>query len=129
MVPPGLLILATPIIVGVLFGVTAVAGLLAGTISSAICVAISMSNSGGAWDNAKKYVEKGAISANGVVQKKGSDWHKAVVIGDTVGDPCKDTSGPALNIVMKLSSIISLVLADFFISINNGKGLVNWQPA
>jgi Na+/H+-translocating membrane pyrophosphatase len=86
-----------------------------------------MSNAGGAWDNSKKYVEKGALSINGVVQKKGSELHKAAVVGDTVGDPFKDTSGPSLNIVMKLMAVLSLVFADFFMSINNGGGLINWQ--
>jgi inorganic pyrophosphatase len=87
-------------------------------------MAISSSNTGGAWDNAKKYVEKGSVSIDGVVQGKGSELHKAAVVGDTVGDPLKDTSGPALNIVMKLMAILSLVFADFFLSINNGKGLL-----
>merc|ERR1711966_203498 len=86
-------------------------------------MAISSSNTGGAWDNAKKYVEKGSVSIDGVVQGKGSELHKAAVVGDTVGDPLKDTSGPALNIVMKLMAILSLVFADFFHSINEGKGL------
>ena len=98
-------------------------GLLAGAISSSIQMAISASNTGGAWDNAKKYVEKGALIIDGVVQRKGSEIHKAAVVGDTVGDPLKDTSGPALNIVMKLMAILALVFADFFISINDGKGL------
>jgi len=129
MIPPGILILSAPILTGVLFGVPAVAGLLAGAISSSACCALSMSNAGGAWDNAKKYVEKGGIVINGVVQKKGTDYHKAVVVGDTVGDPFKDTSGPSLNIVMKLMAVTSLVFVDLFMSINNGNGLVNWQEA
>ena len=127
MIPPGLLIMFTPIVTGVLFGTSAVAGLLAGAISSSVQLALSMSNAGGAWDNAKKYVEKGGVIYNGEVQKKGSELHKAAVTGDTVGDPFKDTSGPALNIVMKLMAVLSLVFADFFMSINNGQGLVHWK--
>ena len=123
MVAPAVLVMSTPLLFGIFFGVDAVAGLLAGAISSSIQMAISASNTGGAWDNAKKYVEKGALIIDGVVQRKGSEIHKAAVVGDTVGDPLKDTSGPALNIVMKLMAILALVFADFFISINNGKGL------
>jgi inorganic pyrophosphatase len=127
MIPPGILIMFTPILTGVLFGTSAVAGLLAGAISSSIQLALAMSNAGGAWDNAKKYVEKGGVVVDGVVQKKGSELHKAAVTGDTVGDPFKDTSGPALNIVMKLMAVLSLVFADFFMSINNGDGLIHWK--
>jgi inorganic pyrophosphatase len=123
MVAPAVLVMSTPLLFGIFLGVDAVAGLLAGAISSSIQMAISASNTGGAWDNAKKYVEKGALIIDGVVQRKGSEIHKAAVVGDTVGDPLKDTSGPALNIVMKLMAILALVFADFFISINNGKGL------
>jgi H(+)-translocating pyrophosphatase len=126
MVAPAILVMGAPIATGVVFGSAAVGGLLAGAISSAIQMAISASNTGGAWDNAKKYVEKGCVMVNGVVQGKGSELHKAAVTGDTVGDPLKDTSGPALNIVMKLMAILSLVFADFFKSINNGKGLIHW---
>jgi len=134
MIPPGLLILASPILVGGLFGVEALSGLLVGSMVSAVQLAISQSNTGGAWDNAKKYVEKGCVSIEGkdgrrVVQGKGSDIHKAAVIGDTVGDPLKDTSGPALNIVMKLQAILSLVFADFFMSVNCGKGYFNVPSA
>ncbi|KAH9254576.1 V-type H(+)-translocating pyrophosphatase [Batrachochytrium salamandrivorans] len=127
MVPPAILILSTPILTGVLFGTGAVAGLLAGAIASSVQLAIAMSNAGGAWDNSKKFVEKGMVVVNGQAQKKGSEWHKSVVVGDTVGDPFKDTSGPALNIVMKLMAVLSLVFADFFMSINSGKGLIHWK--
>jgi inorganic pyrophosphatase len=129
MIAPAILIIVTPILTGIFFGSSGVCGLLAGAISSSIQLAISSSNAGGAWDNAKKYVESGALIVNGVVQKKGSECHKAAVVGDTVGDPFKDTSGPALNIVMKLMAILSLVFADFFVSINSGRGVINWhQP-
>eukprot|EP00330_Aristerostoma_sp_ATCC50986_P001021 CAMPEP_0114592652 /NCGR_PEP_ID=MMETSP0125-20121206/14428_1 /TAXON_ID=485358 ORGANISM="Aristerostoma sp., Strain ATCC 50986" /NCGR_SAMPLE_ID=MMETSP0125 /ASSEMBLY_ACC=CAM_ASM_000245 /LENGTH=101 /DNA_ID=CAMNT_0001791409 /DNA_START=1 /DNA_END=306 /DNA_ORIENTATION=- len=77
-------------------------------------MAISSSNTGGAWDNAKKYIEAGKLKDGDVIKKKGSDEHKAAVIGDTVGDPLKDTSGPSLNILVKLSAILSLVFAPFF---------------
>merc|ERR1719450_208619 len=99
--------------------------MLVGSITSAVQLAISQSNTGGAWDNAKKYVEKGQVVVNGIVQGKGSELHKAAVAGDPVGDPLKDTSGPALNIVMKLQSILALVFADFFMSLNCGQGYLN----
>lgn len=127
MIPPGILIMFTPILTGIFFGTSAVAGLLAGAIASSVQLALALSNAGGAWDNAKKYVEKGGVVLNGIVQKKGSDVHKACVTGDTIGDPAKDTSGPSLNIVMKLMAVLSLVFADFFMSINNGDGLINWK--
>ena len=123
MVPPAVLVMTTPLAFGIFLGVDSVAGMLAGAIVSSIQMAISSSNTGGAWDNAKKYVEKGQVMVDGVVQRKGSDIHKAAVVGDTVGDPLKDTSGPALNIVMKLMAILALVFADFFKSINSGRGL------
>jgi len=198
MIAPGALVICTPILVGMLFGVEAVAGLLTGAISSSVQMAISMSNTGGAWDNAKKYTEKGELNGwfpyrdgrpiesdwydkanqnhgdaclTQVVRIGGSNkevpikqWltdlqrtdvakynkimsgdlpvecndgrrviyagkksaaHAGAVVGDTVGDPLKDTSGPALNIVMKLMAIISVVFADFFMSINTGNGLLN----
>jgi len=198
MIPPGLLVILSPILVGTFFGVEAVAGLLTGATASSVQLAISMSNTGGAWDNAKKYTEKGELNGwfpfrdgrpiaknwyeqaaknNGdscLVQRvrmggadkevpikqwlsdlqrtdaakynkimagdepvetadgrnviyagKKSAAHAAAVVGDTVGDPLKDTSGPALNIVMKLMAIISVVFADFFMSINHGGGLFN----
>jgi len=124
MIAPAILVMLTPLLFGILLGTDAVAGLLAGSIVSAIQMAISASNTGGAWDNAKKYVESGKCVINGEVQRKGGEVHKAAVVGDTVGDPLKDTSGPALNIVMKLMAILSLVFADFFKSINNGHGLL-----
>merc|ERR1711908_240577 len=125
MVAPGLLVILSPIACGTVFGVMGVSGMLVGAITSAVQLAISQSNTGGAWDNAKKYVEKGQVVIDRVVQGKGTELHKAAVAGDTVGDPLKDTSGPALNIVMKLQAIISLVFADFFMSLNCGQGLLD----
>jgi inorganic pyrophosphatase len=147
MVPPAILVMTAPIATGMFFGVEAVVGLLAGGMASGVQLAISASNTGGAWDNAKKYVEKGGLYIDmpkrdevtgeiirdefgspilvPVRQRKGSECHKAAVVGDTVGDPLKDTSGPALNILMKLMAILSLVFADFFMSINNGQGYLN----
>ena len=123
MVPPGAMVIFTPLLTGILFGVNAVSGLLVGSLIASVQLAISMSNSGGAWDNAKKYIEK--ASPDSELQGKGSDIHKAAVVGDTVGDPFKDTSGPALNIVMKLMAVLSLVFADTFYAFNNGGGLFN----
>ena len=110
MIAPGILIMGTPLLAGFLFGVQAVAGILAGSLVAGGVLAIASSNSGGAWDNAKKYIEKGNHGG------KGSDCHKAAVVGDTVGDPLKDTSGPSLNILIKLSAILSLVFAPFFVN-------------
>ena len=90
-------------------GVGGVMGLLVGTLTCGFCVAIFMANAGGAWDNAKKYIEAGHLGG------KGSDAHKAAVVGDTVGDPFKDTSGPSLNILIKLMSIVSVVAAGFVV--------------
>merc|ERR1711976_789400 len=104
----------SPLVTGTLFGTYAVCGVLTGGLVSGIQLAISMSNTGGAWDNAKKYIEKAKPGSD--LGGKGSSIHKAAVVGDTVGDPLKDTSGPALNILMKLMAIISLVFADFFTS-------------
>jgi inorganic pyrophosphatase len=129
MVPPGLLVMLAPIVTGVFFGVEAVMGLLAGSMVSSVQLAISASNTGGAWDNAKKYIERPGENGEAVLGGKGSDCHKAAVIGDTVGDPLKDTSGPSLNILMKLMAIISVVFADFFVSINNGQGLLMTSAA
>jgi K(+)-stimulated pyrophosphate-energized sodium pump len=109
MIAPGVLILGTPLVAGLLFGVSSVAGVLVGSLVTGGVMAIASSNSGGAWDNAKKYIEAGNLGG------KGSDVHKAAVVGDTVGDPLKDTSGPSLNILIKLSAILSLVFAPFFV--------------
>lgn len=108
MIAPGLLVILTPLVVGFLFGVQMLAGLLIGALVVGVMLAVSMANSGGAWDNAKKYIETGVLGG------KGSDTHKAAVVGDTVGDPFKDTSGPSLNILIKLMAIISLVFAQAF---------------
>ena len=109
MVAPGILIMGAPLVTGFLFGIQALAGLLAGSLVAGGVLAISASNSGGAWDNAKKYIEAGNLGG------KGTENHKAAVVGDTVGDPLKDTSGPSLNILIKLSAILSLVFVPFFV--------------
>jgi inorganic pyrophosphatase len=113
MIAPGCLVILTPICIGLLFGPRAIAGLLPGALVSGVQMAISSSNTGGAWDNAKKFIEAEKLTENGIVKGKGSDEHKAAVIGDTVGDPLKDTSGPSLNILIKLSAILSLVFTPF----------------
>ena len=110
MIMPGLLAVLTPVVVGFLFGPEILGGLLAGVTVSGVLMAIFQSNAGGAWDNAKKMVEEG-VEVAGEVLGKGSDVHKATVVGDTVGDPFKDTSGPSLNILIKLMSVVSLVIA------------------
>jgi len=161
MILPGLLVLVSPIFTGIFFGVEAVCGLLSGALVSGVQMAISQSNTGGAWDNAKKYIGSGqlilqqpkadgtggtedfkvlkAYSADPVTElgrvqqtlPAGRNYgdcteeYAAAVCGDTVGDPLKDTSGPALNILMKLMAIISLVFSGFFLSINSGKGVFN----
>ena len=110
MVAPGLLAVVSPVVVGFVFGPETLGGLLAGVTVSGVLMAIFQSNSGGAWDNAKKMIEEG-FSIGGESLNKGSDAHKAAVVGDTVGDPFKDTSGPSLNILIKLMSVVSLVIA------------------
>lgn len=144
MILPGLLVIVTPLAIGLLFGNKAIAGYLAGVIVSGVQMAISSSNSGGAWDNAKKFIEGekleiGYDEKNNLDQKlkdemtdeenkkpnpkdrkvfhytKSSEPHKAAVVGDTVGDPLKDTSGPSLNILIKLSAIVSLVFGTYFL--------------
>ncbi len=99
---------------GFFFGPKALIGFLPGAIVSGVQMAVSASNTGGAWDNAKKYIEAGLMTDQGVVVKKGTEIHKSAVIGDTVGDPLKDTSGPSLNILIKLMAILSLVFCRYF---------------
>jgi K(+)-stimulated pyrophosphate-energized sodium pump len=110
MVFPSLLAIVVPIVTGVIFGVTGVIGLLVGGLSAGFVLAIFMANAGGAWDNAKKYVEEGNFGG------KGSEVHKATVVGDTVGDPFKDTSGPSLNILIKLMSMVAIVMAGLTVT-------------
>lgn len=124
MIAPGALVMLTPVIVGVLLGTHTLAGVLIGALVSGVQMAVSMSNTGGAWDNAKKYLEAGATEHSREIGGKGSDAHKAAVIGDTVGDPLKDTSGPSLNILVKLMAVESLVFAPFFASLSDGEGLL-----
>lgn len=109
MIAPGLLAIIAPVAVGLLLGVEALGGMLAGSLACGVLLAIMMANAGGAWDNAKKFIEGGAFGG------KGSETHKAAVVGDTVGDPFKDTSGPSINILIKLMTIVSLVFAPLFV--------------
>ena len=112
MVLPGLLAILSPVVVGFVFGPETLGGLLAGVTVAGVLMAIFQSNAGGAWDNAKKMFEEGdGLDIGGKKYGKGSDPHKAAVVGDTVGDPFKDTSGPSLNILIKLMSVVSLVIA------------------
>ena len=110
MIFPSLLAIIIPILVGVILGVAGVLGLLVGGLAAGFTLAIFMSNAGGAWDNAKKMVEEGNFGG------KGSECHKATVVGDTVGDPFKDTSGPSLNILIKLMSMVSIVMAGLTVA-------------
>ena len=105
MVLPGVIAVASPVAVGFLLGAASLGGMLAGALLGCVLMALMMANAGGAWDNAKKYVEKGNLGG------KGSDTHSAVVVGDTVGDPFKDTSGPSMNILINVMAIVSLVIA------------------
>ncbi|MCI9216333.1 MAG: sodium-translocating pyrophosphatase [Dorea sp.] len=111
MLIPGIMAVAAPLLVGLLLGPASLGGLLAGALVTGVMMAVFMSNAGGAWDNAKKYIEDGSHGG------KGSDAHKAAVVGDTVGDPFKDTSGPSINILIKLMTIVSLVFAPLFLSV------------
>ena len=113
MLVPGIMAVAAPLVVGLLLGVDALGGLLAGALVTGVMMAIFMSNAGGAWDNAKKYIEEGNHGG------KGSDAHAAAVIGDTVGDPFKDTSGPSINILIKLMTVVSLVFAPLFLAVGS----------
>ena len=113
MLVPGIMAVAAPLVVGILLGTSALGGLLAGSLVTGVLMAIFMSNAGGAWDNAKKYIEEGNHGG------KGSEAHKAAVVGDTVGDPFKDTSGPSINILIKLMTVVSLVFAPLFMSIGS----------
>ena len=116
MIAPGLMAIIAPLLVGIVLGANALGGMLAGSLSSGVLLALMMANAGGAWDNAKKYIEEGHFGG------KGSDSHKAAVVGDTVGDPFKDTSGPSINILIKLMTIVSVVFAPVFVEIG---GLIN----
>ena len=107
MIGPGVVAVVAPVVVGLAIGADALGGLLAGSLVTGVLMALFMANAGGAWDNAKKAIEQGHIEG----AKKGDDAHEAAVIGDTIGDPFKDTSGPSLNILIKLMSIVAVVLA------------------
>ncbi len=119
MIVPGLMAVAAPLATGFVLGVEALGGMLIGAVGAGFMLAIMMATAGGAWDNAKKYVELGHFGG------KGSDAHKAAVEGDVVGDPFKDTSGPSLNILLKLMAIVSLVFAPVFLEVNQGFGLID----
>jgi K(+)-stimulated pyrophosphate-energized sodium pump len=110
MLLPSLLAIFIPVVTGLIFGVAGVMGLLLGGTATGFILAIFMANAGGAWDNAKKYIEEGNYGG------KGSDCHKAAVVGDTVGDPFKDTSGPSLNILIKLMSMVSIVVVGVILA-------------
>ena len=118
MLVPGIMAVVAPLIIGVVLGTRALGGLIAGSLITGVLMAIFMSNAGGAWDNAKKYIEEGNHGG------KGSEAHKAAVVGDTVGDPFKDTSGPSINILIKLMTVVSLVFAPLFALINSGNGFL-----
>ncbi len=111
MVMPGIMAIIAPLAVGIILGCEALGGMLAGSLSAGVLLAIMMANAGGAWDNAKKYIEEGHFGG------KGSETHKSAVVGDTVGDPFKDTSGPSINILIKLMTIVAVVFAPLFVSI------------
>jgi len=107
---PSILAIIAPILVGIIFGVAGVMGLLVGGLGAGFVLAVFMANAGGAWDNAKKYIEEGHHGG------KGSEAHKPTVVGDTVGDPFKDTSGPSLNILIKLMSMVAIVMAGLTVA-------------
>jgi len=118
MVLPSLLVISVPVLIGLILGVAGVLGVLVGGLTTGFVLAVMLNNSGGAWDNAKKYIEEGNLGG------KGSEAHKAAVVGDTVGDPCKDTAGPCLNIVIKLMSTISIVTVG--LAVKYGPVVGNW---
>ncbi len=118
MLVPGVLAVVAPLAIGVLLGTAALGGLLAGALVTGVLMALFMSNAGGAWDNAKKFIEEGHNGG------KGSEPHRAAVVGDTVGDPFKDTSGPSINILIKLMTVVALVFAPLFLLVNAGQGLL-----
>ena len=118
MLVPGILSVVAPLVVGIVLGTGALGGLLAGALVTGVLMALFMSNAGGAWDNAKKYIEEGNHGG------KGSEAHRAAVVGDTVGDPFKDTTGPSINILIKLMTVVALVFAPVFLLINQGMGLL-----
>ena len=118
MLVPGVLAVVVPLCVGVVLGTAALGGLLAGSLVTGVLMALFMSNAGGAWDNAKKYIEEGNHGG------KGSEAHRASVVGDTVGDPFKDTSGPSINILIKLMTVVALVFAPLFLLLNQGMGIL-----
>jgi K(+)-stimulated pyrophosphate-energized sodium pump len=110
MIVPGLIAVFAPVVAGYILGISGLGGLLAGALVTGVLMALMMANAGGAWDNAKKYIEQGHHGG------KGSEPHKAAVIGDTVGDPFKDTSGPSLNILIKLMTIVAVIFAPLVVS-------------
>lgn len=120
MMLPGVIAIVVPIFIGLFLGTAALGGLLAGALVTGVLMAIFMANAGGAWDNAKKYIESGTHGG------KGSEPHKAAVVGDTVGDPFKDTSGPSINILIKLMTIVSVVFAPIFLAVADGMGLITY---
>ena len=109
MIIPGLIAVLAPVVTGFMLGISGLGGLLAGALVTGVLMALMMANAGGAWDNAKKYIEEGHHGG------KGSEPHKAAVIGDTVGDPFKDTSGPSLNILIKLMTIVAVIFAPLVV--------------
>lgn len=129
MILPGLITIITPILIGLIFGAEPLGGYMAGVCVSGVMWAIFQNNAGGAWDNAKKSFEKG-VMINGKMEYKGSEAHKASVTGDTVGDPFKDTSGPSMNILIKLTSLVSLIIAPHIaVKGHSGHGQIELKPA